>query len=312
LYDRGVPELPDVTIYADAVRQRVLGESIARVRVVSPFVLRTFEPPVEAAEGRRIVNVFRIGKRVVLALEDELFLVVHLMIAGRFRWADGPDAKPAGGKITLATLHFDSGVLAVTEASTKKRASLHLVAGREALWQFARGGTDVLDCELSAFRDALTRERHTLKRALTDPRLFDGIGNAYSDEILHAARLSPFKITTAHGADEIARLYEAVRGTMSLWIARLREEFADGGGGLRFPGPGEITAFRPDFAVHGRFGKPCPVCGTKVQRVVYSEREFNYCPTCQTEGRILADRSLSRLLRDDFPRTVQELEAMEE
>ncbi|HZW10987.1 MAG TPA: DNA-formamidopyrimidine glycosylase family protein [Phycisphaerales bacterium] len=307
-----MPELPDVTIYVDALRQRIIGDRIARVRIVSPFILRTFDPPIEAVEGKRIAGVSRIGKRIVLEAEDELFLVIHLMIAGRLRWIDGPGAKAPGGKITLASLEFPSGTLAITEASTKKRASLHVVAGRQGLGQFQRGGIDVLEADLASFGAALARERHTLKRALTDPRLFDGIGNAYSDEILHAARLSPFKITTTLDAGETARLHDATRGTLCRWIARLREEFDDGAGGLRFPGPGEITAFRPDFAVHGRFGEPCPVCATKVQRVVYSEREFNYCPTCQTEGRILADRSLSRLLRDEFPRTVRELEALEE
>ncbi len=306
-----MPELSDVTIYVDALRQRVIGDRIARLRIVSPFVLRTFDPPIETVDGQRIIDVSRIGKRIVLELSNDLFLAIHLMIAGRLRWTDGRPVKPPGGKITLAAIDFDSGTLAVTEASTKKRASLHLVAGRDALSQFSRGGIDALDADPASFAGALTRERHTLKRALTDPRLFDGIGNAYSDEILHAAHLSPFKLTTSLSEEEAARLHAATRDTLSLWTARLREEFSDGSGGLRFPGPCEITAFRPGFAVHGKFGEPCPVCGTKVQRVVYAEREFNYCPTCQTEGRILADRSLSRLLRDDFPRTVQELEAFD-
>ena len=303
-----MPELPDVTIYVEALRERVVGEVMERVSVISPFVLRTFEPSVEAAEGLRVTGVSRLGKRIVLGLDGELFVVMHLMIAGRLRWGDGADAKPIGGKIALASLRFGSGVLTMTEASKQKRASLHVVAEREALSQFDRGGVDPLVATEAEFAAALGRERHTLKRALTDPRLFDGIGNAYSDEILHAARLSPFKLTTSLEPEETARLAAACRDVLTKWTDRLREEFADGAGGLRFPGAGEITAFRPGFAAHGRFGEPCPECGTPIQRVVYAERGFNYCPTCQTGGRVLADRSLSRLLRDDWPRTVEELD----
>ena len=296
-----MPELPDVTVYVEAMRQRIVGSALERVRIISPFVLRTFEPPVEAVEGRRVLGVSRLGKRIVLGLEGDLFVVLHLMIAGRLRWTDGPDAQPAGGKIVLASFAFERGTLAMTEASKQKRASIHIVEGRSALAQFSRGGIDVLTASGDEFAAVLSRERHTLKRALTDPRLFDGIGNAYSDEILHAARLSPFKLTTSLSAEEADRLHAAAHDTLLDWTDRLRGEFAQPGGGLRFPGPGQITAFRPDFAVHGRFGEPCPVCGTKVQRVVYAEREFNYCPLCQTGGKILADRSLSRLLKDDWP-----------
>ncbi|MFG0243301.1 MAG: Fpg/Nei family DNA glycosylase [Phycisphaerales bacterium JB054] len=306
-----MPELPDVTIYVESLAERVVGRRIDSVRIISPFVLRTFEPPVESVEGRRVLDVSRLGKRIVLGLEGDLFVVLHLMIAGRLRWTDGPDAKPAGGKIVLASFAFERGALAMTEASTKKRASMHIVEGRSSLARFSRGGIDVLTAGSDEFAAALSRERHTLKRALTDPRLFDGIGNAYSDEILHAAQLSPFKLTTSLSPAETARLCTAARDTLLAWTDRLRDEFADNAGGLRFPGPGQITAFRPDFAVHGRFGEPCPVCGTKVQRVVYAEREFNYCPLCQTGGKILADRSLSRLLRDHWPKTVEELEALD-
>lgn len=301
-----MPELPDVTIYVEALRQRVIGKAIGRVRVASPFVLRTYEPPVEALEGRRVVGVLRVGKRIVLEVEGELFVVLHLMIAGRLRWADGAGAEPPGGKIVLATIEFETGTLAITEASTRKRASMHMVRGREALGGFSRGGIDVLAADLDTFAAALQRDRRTLKRALTDPTVIDGIGNAYSDEILHAARLSPFKLTTSLDDVEMQRLHAAAHGTLGLWIARLRAEFDDGAGGLRFPGPGEITAFRPDFAAHGRFGKPCPACGAKIQRVVYAEREFHYCPGCQTGGRVLADRSLSRLLGDDWAAVADE------
>lgn len=307
-YHAPVPELPDVTVYVEALGPRVVGFVIDHVRVLSPFVVRTFEPPFEAVEGRRVVGVSRVGKRIVLELEDELFVVMHLMIAGRLRWVDGPDARAMGGKAMLASLHLGSGALSMIEASKQKRASLHVVAGRDALAGLHRGGIDVLGASDAAFGEVLARERHTLKRALTDPRLFDGIGNAYSDEILHAARLSPFKLTTTLSPDEVGRLAGACRGVLGGWTERLLEEFTDRSGWLRFPGPGEITAFRAGFAVHGRYGQPCPACATPVQRVVYTEREFNYCAACQTEGKVLADRSLSRLLRDDWPRTVEELE----
>ena len=299
-----MPELPDVMSYVDALRPRALGRTITRVRVVSPFVLRSVEPPIDAAEGRTVRDVTRLGKRVLLALDQDLVLAVHPMIAGRFRWSDDhppPGATP-GGKIALATILFDRGALTLTEASAKKRAAIHLLAGHDAL---DRGGLDVLAAGRDAFGAALAREPHTLKRALTDPRLFDGIGNAYSDEILHAARLSPFKRTTDLTDEEITSLHAAARATLSHWIDQLRREFRHG---EVFPGPGKITAFRPGFAVHGKYDHPCPVCATRVQRIVYAENETNYCPTCQTEGRVLADRSLSRLLRSDWPRTVDDLE----
>lgn len=296
-----MPELPDITIYIEALRERIADREIRRVRVVSPFVLRSADPPIEAIENRRVREVGRRGKRIVLALDDELYLVVHLMIAGRFRWLKA-GAKPPG-RIVLANFEFENGTLALTEASPKKRASLHVVRGNAALALHDPGGLDVFAADLDTFAATLLRENHTLKRALTDPRLFSGVGNAYSDEILHAARLSPVTLTTRLTADEISRLHEATRCTLLSWIDRLRAQFAG-----RFPGPGEITAFRPDFAVHGRFGQPCPTCGTKVQRIRYAESETNYCPNCQTGGRVLADRSLSRLLRDDWPRTVEEMD----
>jgi formamidopyrimidine-DNA glycosylase len=307
-----MPELPDVTVYLEALERRVVGRALRSVRVRSPFLVRTYEPPVEEAEGRVCIGVERLGKRIVLEMEGELFLMLHLMIAGRLRWTDRVE-KGTGGKIEQARFVFDTGTLTLTEAGTKKRASLHVVRGREGLRAIHRGGVDVLASSVSEFGLALTRENRTVKRALTDPRICDGIGNAYSDEILHAARLSPFRQTGSMIPPEIARLRDACISVLTMWTDRLRREF-----GLvdpegverpgRFPGAGEITAFRPDFAVHGRFGKPCPACGAPVQRIVYAENECNYCPRCQTEGRILADRSMSRLLRDDWPRTLEELE----
>lgn len=317
-----MPELPDVTIYVEALRERLVGRTLRRCRIAGPFLLRTFQPPAEAAIGRRVRAVGRIGKRVVLSFDDALFYVFHLMIAGRFRWEEGArtetERRPANarastgravqgplttGKIGLAAFEFDSGTLHLTEAATKKRAALHVVAGEDALTQFNAGGLDLFSCDESTFAAVLQRENHTLKRTLTDPRLIDGVGNAYSDEILHAARLSPVKLSRSLTAEETARLLAAARETLLYWTERLRRDFAG-----RFPGPGEITAFRPDFAVHGKFGRPCPACGTTVQRIVYAENETNYCPTCQTGGKLLADRSLSRLLREDWPRTVEALE----
>jgi formamidopyrimidine-DNA glycosylase len=308
-----VPELPDITVYLDALRPRIVGRALEGVTIRSPFFLRTFEPPVEACLGRRIAGVERLGKRIALALERrdqfDLFLVVHLMIAGRLRWKD-KGAKPSG-KIDLAALSFDSGTLIITEASQKKRASLHVVPGRAALDLMNPGGVDPLSCTPDQFAEALARENRTLKRALASPHLFDGIGNAYSDEILHAAKLSPVQLTRNLTPEEAARLHAAARGTLTFWIAELRREFGLGRAGPgRFPGPGDITAFRPGFAVHGKFGHPCPVCSTKVQRIVHAENETNYCPTCQTAGRLLADRSLSRLLKSDWPKTVEEWEDM--
>jgi formamidopyrimidine-DNA glycosylase len=304
-----VPEFPDISLYLTALDRRVRGQPLGRIIIKSPFLLRTFEPPPEAAEGRLVVSLERLGKRLVLGLEGDLFLVIHLMIAGRLLWKK-PGAKPAG-KIDLATFSFEEGTLVLTEASPKKRASLHIVAGREALREHDPGGLDPLPATLAQFTAALQRENRTLKRALASPSLFSGIGNAYSDEILWAARLSPVTLTSRLKPEEIARLRAATRETLARWTARLHREFGmDGEGAGRFPGPGDITAFRPDFAVHGKYAKPCPACGSPVQRIVHAENETNYCPGCQTGGKVLADRSLSRLLKDDWPRTVEEWEGM--
>lgn len=295
-----MPELPDVTAYVEALRARIVGAVIGRIRIISPFVLRTFEPPPEAALGRRVRAVERLGKRVVLALDGEQFVVMHLMIAGRFRWS-ATGAKPPG-KITLAALTFDGrGELLLTEASQKKRAALHILSGHDALAAHDPGGVDALRASAADFATALCARNRTLKRALTDPHALDGIGNAYSDEILHAARLSPVQLSGNLAADELARLHEATCATLTHWIDELRRLFAG-----RFPEPREITAFRPGFAVHGRFGRPCPTCGATVQRIRYAEHETNYCPGCQTAGRILKDRSLSRLLKDDWPGSIGE------
>jgi formamidopyrimidine-DNA glycosylase len=300
-----MPELPDILAYLDALRPRATTRRIDRISIAGPFFLRSVDPPIEAAEGRSVIDASRIDKRIVLTLDDDLHLVLHLMIAGRLRWFDDHRAVRAAGKAGLCAIRFDHGTLIVTEASTKKRASLHLVSGADALADFDRRGIDPIDSDIDLFTSALRAESHTLKRALADPRLFDGIGNAYSDEILHAARMSPFKRTTDLTDDEIARLHHATRATLTRWIDQLAREFNHG---EIFPGPGKITAFRPGFAVHGKFDQPCPVCATPVQRVIFAENEMNYCPTCQTEGRILADRSLSRLLKGDWPKTVDELE----
>ena len=305
-----MPELPDVTIYVEALASRIVGSTVRRVRVLRPFVLRTFEPAIDAIEGCSAVGVTRLGKRIVIefgpvadgANELPLFLVMHLMIAGRLRWQDIPPAKPA--KIVLAQFDFDGGTLLLTEAGSKKRASMHLVRGRDALARHDPGGIEPLEADRAAFAETLHRENRTLKRALTDPRLFSGIGNAYSDEILQAAGLSPVMLTSRVTDEQIDRLHIATRDRLNHWLDVLRREFAD-----RFPGPGQITAFRPDFAVHGKFGQPCPTCGAAVQRIRYAENEVNYCPGCQTNGKILADRSLSRLLKDDWPRSIDQLEA---
>jgi formamidopyrimidine-DNA glycosylase len=297
-----MPELPDVTVYIEALEMRILGQTLERIRIASPFVLRSVDPPVSAAEGRRVIDLRRLGKRVAIGLEDELWLVVHLMIAGRLSWLE------AGAKISrnpkrrgLLALDFPTGSLILTEAGTRKRASLHLVRGTDGLSEHDRGGVEPLEATLPAFRAALTRRNHTLKRALTDPSLFSGIGNAYSDEILHRARLSPLKWTQRLTGEEIARLHEATRDTLTEWIERLRAETGDGF-------PKKVTAFRDGMAVHGRYGQPCPACGSPVQRIRYAENETNYCPICQTQGRLLADRSLSRLLKKDWPRNLDELE----
>jgi len=294
-----VPELPDVTVYVEALDVRIVGQALHCVRLVSPFVLRTAVPPISSAEGKRVIGVRRIGKRIVLALEDDLFLVLHLMIAGRLRWLS-PGAKPPG-RITLAVFDFPDRALAFTEAGTKRRASLHLVGGEAALAAFDAGGLEVFDADLAPFAQRLKSENHTLKRALTDPRLFSGIGNAYSDEILHRAKLSPVAMTSALSNEQVARLFDATRGTLAEWTERLRNE-ASG------DFPEKVTAFREGMAVHGRYGKPCPVCGAPVQRIVYAENETNYCARCQTGGRVLADRALSRLLHKSWPRNIDELE----
>ncbi len=294
-----MPELPDILAYLRALGPRVLGRRLEAVRLGSPFLLRSIAPPLRHAEGRTVEGLARIGKRIVLELEGELFLVLHLMVAGRLHWKK--KAGKVGGRGAVAAFDFEDGSLVLSEASTKKRASLHLVAGRAALAEFDRGGIEVADASPGSFRDALTRENHTLKRALTDPRLFSGIGNAYSDEILHRAKLSPGKLTQRLSEGEIVRLDEATRAVLSEWSARLGAEAA-----AAFPE--RVTAFREGMAVHGRYGKPCPVCGTAVQRIVYAENEANYCPTCQTGGKLLADRALSQLLRGDWPKTLEELE----
>jgi len=294
-----MPELPDIVVYLDRLAPRVLGQPIERLDIRNVFVLRTADPPIAAVHGRRVTALRRMGKRIVFELEGELFLVVHLMIAGRLRWRPLGKKGPAG-KLVLAALEFPDGTLYLTEAGSKRRASLHLVAGEGELRQFDRGGLEVLDAPLEAFAERLRSESHTLKRALTDPRLFSGIGNAYSDEILHRARLSPLALTRRLGDDEVARLYDATRETLTEWTARLLAEVGD-------DFPETVTAFREQMAVHGRFGLPCPVCGTPVQRIRYADNETNYCARCQTNGRLLADRALSRLLKEDWPRSIDEL-----
>jgi formamidopyrimidine-DNA glycosylase len=294
-----MPELPDILLYLHALQPRIVGHRVERARLASPFLLRSIDPPLSAVEGRSIVGLERLGKRVVVETEGELFLVIHLMIAGRFRWKEKGAKIP--GKIGLLAIDFAHGTLIMTEAGTQRRASLHVVQGRDALAQHDPGGIDVMAADLTTFRAALQRENHTLKRSLTDPHVFSGIGNAYSDEILHAARLSPFKQTASLPDEEVSRLYDATRVTLLKWTAALQQEAGDAF-------PGKVTAFHEGMAVHGRYGKPCPDCGAPVQRVVYAANEANYCASCQTEGRLLADRSLSRLLREDWPRTLDELE----
>jgi formamidopyrimidine-DNA glycosylase len=294
-----VPELPDVVVYLEALAPRILGQPLGRFRVGNPFIVRTIEPPPAEFEGRRITALRRMGKRLVLGFEGDRFLVLHLMIAGRLRWRDRGAAIP--GKAGLAAFDFPSGTLLLTEAGAKRQASIHLVRGAAALAEFDRGGLEVLDSDLASFAERLTRDNHTLKRTLTDPTIFSGIGNAYSDEILHAARLSPMRQTRQLSDAEIARLHVAVIQTLESWIERTRDEVGEGF-------PEKVTAFRPGMAVHGRFGKPCPTCGAPVQRIVYAHNECNYCATCQTEGRLLSDRALSRLLREDWPRTLEEME----
>ena len=294
-----MPELPDITVYIERLRPRIQGHVLDKVDLASPFLLRTYDPPLQEIEGRPINDLLRLGKRIVWCLTDDYYVILHLMIAGRLHWK--PPSAKVPAKIGLGAFRFPTGTLTLTEASSKKRAALHVVRGSAALAQHDPGGLEVLSADVVAFSAALRRENHTLKRSLTDPRFFSGIGNAYSDEILHAACLSPLALTRRLGEEEIPRLFLATRQTLLDWTEQLRRQVGDGF-------PEKVTAFRPGMAVHGRFGQPCPVCGTAVQRIVYAENETNYCPRCQTGGRILADRSLSRLLKDDWPRTLTELE----
>jgi formamidopyrimidine-DNA glycosylase len=294
-----MPELPDITVYIEALAERIQNEPIEQIRIGSPFVLRSFDPPISTAEGRQVIGLRRLGKRVVFELEDELYLIFHLMIAGRFHW------KAKGAKIARkygqAAFDFPKGTLLLTEAGTKKKASLYLVRGEAALKEHDPGGLEIFEASLGRFRDRLTHENHTLKRSLTDPRLFSGIGNAYSDEILFRARLSPVRLTQQMTEEEIETLYRANCTTLEEWIKRLRRERRNGF-------PEKVTAFRAEMAVHGKYRKPCPACGAPVQRIVFAENETNYCARCQTGGKLLADRSLSRLLKQDWPRTLEELE----
>jgi len=293
-----VPELPDVTIYLEALETRVLNHTLDQLRLANPFVLRTVEPGPKDIAGKRVTSLRRLGKRIVLGLQDDLFIVIHLMIAGRFKWLARGAKVP--GKAGLAAFDFDNGTLILTEAGSKRRASIHIVRGEDAIRALDPGGLEPLEMSLDDFRAALTRERHTLKRTLTDPHAFSGIGNAYSDEILHRARLSPVQLSTNLSPEEIDRLYRATREVLVEWIERLRAETGD-----KFPV--KVTAFRPEMAVHGRYREPCPVCGSPVQHIVYAENETNYCARCQTGGRLLADRALSRLLKGDWPRSIDEL-----
>ncbi len=294
-----MPELPDITVYLEALRERIVGRRLSRIRLFSPFLLRTAVPSLESLEGARVASVERLGKRIAIGFDTGPWLVLHLMIAGRLHWAESPARRPT--RQTALALEFDSGTLLLTEAGTKKRASLHVAADRAALAAFDRGGLEVQDCDLETFKAAMSRRNHTLKRALTDPTILSGIGNAYSDEILHRARLSPVTLTSRLADEEWARLLEAARETLAEWTARLREQSHG-----RFPE--KVTAFRPEMRVHGRYGEPCPVCGTAVQRIRFATNETNYCPRCQTQGKLLADRALSRLLKKDWPRSIDELE----
>jgi formamidopyrimidine-DNA glycosylase len=294
-----MPELPDVEVYLEALRRRVLWHRLEGVRLASLFLLRTVTPPVESAAGRTVTDLRRVGKRLAFGMEGDLWLVLHLMIAGRLHWK--PPGAKMGGKQTLAAFDFDTGRLLLTEAGSKKRASLHVVEGEAGLRRLNPGGLEVLEASLEEFAARIRAENHTLKRSLTDPRLFSGIGNAYSDEILHRAELSPVALSQKLTAEEVGRLYEATQQTLTEWVERLRAEAGEGF-------PEKVTAFREGMAVHGRYGKLCPGCGTKIQRIRYAENETNYCPGCQTGGRLLADRGLSRLLREDWPRTLDEME----
>ena len=298
-----MPELPDITVYIEALERHVRGKVLEDLRIRTPFLLRTVDPPLSALVGRRVTALRRLGKRIVFELEDDLFIVLHLMIAGRLKWYPaGSKGAKGSSKSDLAAFDFAHGTLMLTEAGSKRRASLHIVRGEEALQQFDRRGLEVLNASLAQFTERLTSESHTVKRALTDPRLFSGVGNAYSDEILHRARLSPVKLTRRLTHEEVARLFDATRATLAEWTERLRAETGDGF-------PEKVTAFREGMAVHGRYGQPCPVCGTPVQRIRYADNETNYCARCQTEGRLLADRALSRLLKEDWPRSIDELDS---
>ncbi|HEY6339436.1 MAG TPA: DNA-formamidopyrimidine glycosylase family protein [Candidatus Sulfotelmatobacter sp.] len=296
-----MPELPDIAAYITALETRIVGQSLEQIRLASPFLLRTTQPPLTSAEGRTVKELRRIGKRIAIGMDEELWVVLHLMIAGRLHWR-AAKAKLAGRQ-SLAAFDFPQGSLVLTEAGSKRRASLHVVSGEESLQSFDAGGIDVLAADLDSFRSVLTAENHTLKRALTDPRLLSGIGNAYSDEILHAAQLSPTTLTQKLKPEEWERLFGATRQTLQLWVCRLRTE-------AESAFPEKVTAFREDMAVHGRYGKPCPRCGDKILRIRYADKETNYCARCQTAGKVLADRSLSRLLGSDWPRTLEELEAL--
>jgi len=292
-----MPELPDVLLYIESLKPRILSQPLERVRLASPFVVRSVTPPISAVSNQTVRALRRVGKQIVMQFDQDLFLVIHLMIAGRFQWKEKGVRIP--GKLGLAAFDFPTGTLLLTEAGSKKRASIHIVQGESNLAAFNRGGLEVMDSSIDEFRRALEQENHTLKRSLTDPRLFSGIGNAYSDEILHRARLSPMKLTSKLSDEEIARLHGATKATLAEWTERLRSE-----AGTEFPS--KVTAFRPQMAVHGRYGEPCPACGSPVQRIVYAENECNYCATCQTEGRLLADRALSKLLKQDWPRSLDE------
>ena len=296
-----MPELPDIVVYIESLETRVSGKVLNHVRLLNPFILRTAVPPISAAEGKRVLRLRRLGKRIVFELEGDLFLVLHLMIAGRLRWSDGQAKPKLPGRIALALFEFESGTLVLTEAGTRRMASLHLVEGKVALDALHVAGQEVLEVDLAAFSLQLKAHNHTLKRALTNPHIFSGIGNAYSDEILHRARLSPIAMTTKLADGEIAALYDVIRSTLNEWTVRLREQT-----GGKFPE--KVTAFRDEMAVHGRYGKPCPVCGSPVQRIVYGAHETNYCARCQTDGKVLADRALSRLLKKSWPRSIDDVD----
>jgi formamidopyrimidine-DNA glycosylase len=299
-----MPELPDITVYIEALEKRILAQRLNHVRILSPFLLRTVEPPVSSVEGSTVLALRRLGKRICIGLENDIWLVLHLMIAGRLHWFDKADGKKVklGGRQNLAAFEFSNGTLVWTEAGTQKRASLHLASGEEGLQALDPGGVEVLKCSLAEFAAVLRSENHTLKRALTDPRWFSGIGNAYSDEILWEAKLSPTTLTQKMSDEQVALLYNATRATLTEWVSRLRLEAGD-----KFPE--KVTAFRPEMSLHGKYKQACPRCGSKIQRIAYASNETNYCATCQTGGKLLADRAFSRLLRDDWPRTLEELES---